>query len=65
MVYDLYGTLVNIKTDEQDPELYVQLSKFLSYNRVTISPEELQSFYTDEIKRQLQSKREEYPDVDV
>lgn len=65
VVFDLYGTLVNIKTDEQDPELYAQLSKFLSYNRVTISPDELQSFYVDEIKRQLQNKREEYPEVDV
>jgi len=65
VIFDLYGTLVNIKTDEQDPELYAQLSKFLSYNRVTISPDELQSFYVDEIKRQLQNKREEYPEVDV
>ncbi len=65
VVFDLYGTLVNIKTDEQDPELYAELSKFLSYNRVTISPEELQTFYSDEIKRQLQNKREEFPEVDV
>ena len=65
LVFDLYGTLVNIKTDEQDPEVYRQLSKFLSYNHVYVEPEQLQRFYMDKIKAHVARSRELYPDVDV
>jgi len=65
LVFDLYGTLVNIRTDEQDPEIYRQLSKFLSYNHVYIEAPQLQRFYMDKIKAHIQKSRDLYPDVDV
>jgi putative hydrolase of the HAD superfamily len=65
LVFDLYGTLVNIRTDEQDPEIYSQISKFLSYNRVFIEPEHLRLYYMEKIKLQLSRSREQYPDVNV
>ena len=65
VVFDLYGTLVNIRTDESDPELYRQVSRFLSYNRVYLEPELLRDFYMEKIKSQLAKSREVYPDVDV
>lgn len=65
VVFDLYGTLVNIRTDEGDPEVYRQLSRFLSYNHVYVEPEHLKRFYNDKIKAHLVKSREPYPDVDV
>jgi putative hydrolase of the HAD superfamily len=65
LVFDLYGTLVNIRTDEQDPSLYSEISRFLSYNRVFIEPEQLRAFYMEKIKLQLSKSREQYPDVNV
>jgi putative hydrolase of the HAD superfamily len=65
VVFDLYGTLVNIKTDEHDPGVYRELSRFLSYNRVYVEPDELYRSFMDKIKTQLSKSRLEYPDVDV
>ena len=65
LIFDLYGTLINIRTDEGDPQVYVELSKFLSYNQVNLSPEELRGIYNEEIQRQLRKSREQYPEVDV
>lgn len=65
LVFDLYGTLVNIRTDESDPDVYRQLSRFLSYNHVYVEPEQLRRFYSDKIKAHLAKSRELFPDVDV
>ena len=65
LVFDLYGTLVNIRTDEQDPTLYSELSKFLSYSHVNISPEELKEEYLKGVRRSLSAGKEQYPEVDV
>jgi len=65
VIFDLYGTLVNIKTDEHDQELYRQLSKFLAYNRVYVEPDYLYHSYMDKVKSHLVKSRELYPDVDV
>ena len=32
VVFDLYGTLIDIRTDEDDPWVYQTLSRFLSYH---------------------------------
>ncbi|MHB8174222.1 MAG: HAD family hydrolase, partial [Nitrospirota bacterium] len=65
LIFDLYGTLVNIRTDEQDPTLYSELSKFLSYSHVNISPEELREEYLKDVRRCLSAGKEQYPEVDV
>ncbi|MBI5190717.1 MAG: HAD family hydrolase [Nitrospirae bacterium] len=65
ILFDLYGTLVNIRTDEGDPEVYRQLSRFLSYNHVFVEPEPLRRFYSEKIKAHIVKSREQYPDVDV
>jgi putative hydrolase of the HAD superfamily len=63
--FDLYGTLIDIKTDEYDPWVYSVLSQFLSYRTVKIAPDELRDTYFGEIKWHLQQSREEHPEVDV
>ena len=57
LIFDLYGTLVNIRTDEQDPALYWELSKFLSYSHVFIPPDELKDEYLKGVKRSLGRRR--------
>lgn len=65
VVFDLYGTLINIRTDEQDPRVYEELSRFLGYNRVHIGAEELREEYLRKIREQLSRSRETHPDVNV
>lgn len=65
ILFDLYGTLVNIRTDEGDPDVYRQMSRFLSYNHVYVEPEQLRRAYSEKIKAHLVKSREQYPDVDV
>jgi len=65
VVFDLYGTLVNIRTDEQDPRIYEELSRFLGYSHVNISPEELRDAYFRKIREQIDRSKETHPDVNV
>lgn len=63
--FDLYGTLIDIKTEEHDPWIYEILSKYLSYHSVDISPNELHRVYFEEIEHFLNKSRHQYPEVDV
>src|SRR4030042_5014153 len=61
----LYGTLIDIRTDEHDPWVYSFLSQYLSYHSVKVSPEELKEAYFNEIRRHFEQSEEEYPEVNV
>ena len=63
--FDLYGTLIDIRTDEQDPWVYAILSRYLQYHLVQIGAEELKEVYFGEIEQQFRKSREVYPEVDV
>jgi putative hydrolase of the HAD superfamily len=63
--FDLYGTLIDIKTDEYDPWVYSVLSQFLSYHSVRISLEELKESYFKGIEQQLRQSKESHPEADV
>jgi putative hydrolase of the HAD superfamily len=63
--FDLYGTLINILTDEYDPGVYSALSRYLSYHSVNISPEEFRKTYFEDIQRQLKQSQESCPEIDV
>lgn len=63
--FDLYGTLIDIKTDEYDYWVYETLSRYLAYHSVNISPEELKKAYFEGIQQHLSQNKEKYPDVDV
>jgi len=65
IVFDLYGTLVNIRTDEHDPSIYEEISAFLGYSHVNISPDELHDAYFSKIRDQIERSRETHPDVNV
>jgi len=45
VLFDLYGTLVDILTDESDLCIYRTISKFLTYFEIHYRPEELAAKY--------------------
>ena len=63
--FDLYGTLIDILTDEVDPWVYSTLSRYLSYRDIKIAPKELKKTYFEDIHSQLKQSNETYPEVDV
>ncbi len=65
ILFDMYGTLVDIKTNEHRDDVFDSLSRFLEYRRVFIPGWELKELYFDQINQQLAKSRERYPEVDI
>ncbi len=65
VLFDLYGTLIDIRTDEGDPAVWGTLAPYLGYLGVVIAPEELRSQYQRRIEFQLSSSPERHAEVDV
>jgi len=65
LIFDLYGTLIDIETDEQAPAVYMNLSRFLSYHLARIKPEDLRKVYNEYVHKSLAASNEPYPEVDV
>jgi len=65
VVFDLYGTLIDIRTDEGDPGVWGALAQYLGYLGVVIAPEELRSQYQKRVEFQLSSSPERHAEVDV
>jgi putative hydrolase of the HAD superfamily len=63
--FDLYGTLIDIRTDEDDPRVYAALSQYLAYLNVWIPSEELQQQYRSRVRAFLDRSAERYPEADV
>ncbi|MBN1541121.1 HAD family hydrolase [candidate division KSB1 bacterium] len=65
ILFDVYGTLIDIRTDEHRDDRFEALSRFLEYRQVAIPPRELKELYFDQINQQLARSRETNPEVDV
>lgn len=65
MIFDLYGTLIDIRTDEDDFYTYDTVSKWLQYKGVKIDPEVLKSEYHSKIADRMAVSKEQYPEVRV
>ncbi len=63
--FDIYGTLVDISTDEYDPSAYSVLSRYLGYHGVQVSPDALKEAYLSHVGRTLKESNEVYPEVDL
>jgi len=63
--FDLYGTLIDIKTDDHKPEIFYNLARYLNYEGIKIESDLFQSRFEECIKRQLLVSTEKYPDVDI
>ncbi|MBN1455135.1 MAG: HAD family hydrolase [Methanomicrobia archaeon] len=65
VIFDCYGTLVDIKTDEEKDEVFNYVSLYLQYYGGTIDAEKLKSTYELEKKKLLRDSDERYPEVDL
>jgi putative hydrolase of the HAD superfamily len=63
--FDLYCTLIDIRTDENDIDVYSALARYLKYHGVTIAPEDLRATFFAFVERSLRKSNERYAEVDV
>ncbi|SMC26039.1 putative hydrolase of the HAD superfamily [Clostridium acidisoli DSM 12555] len=65
-IFDLYGTLIDLRTDEEKEELWEKLSKFYSYNGARYDKCELKNNYGFIVKANLMAnKSTNYPDTKI
>ena len=50
-IFDIYGTLIDIQTDESMPELWDKLAAFYRLKVANYTPEALQAAYLDKVQR--------------
>lgn len=53
VLFDIYGTLVDVQTDEAGMGAYELLSKYLEYKHVYLTPDQVKWFYHEEFARRL------------
>ena len=65
VLFDLYGTLIDILTDEHSPELWTAMSRFLRYQGVVVEAEKLRQNYFAAVEEAQAASAEEHPEIDV
>jgi putative hydrolase of the HAD superfamily len=65
LIFDCYNTLIDIKTDEDSMNTYEPVSKWLIYQGVKISPEDLMRDYKQGVKQYLERRWEAHAEVRV
>lgn len=65
VIFDLYNTLLDNKTNEERQDTYDFLSLWLSYHGLHIKPVELRRLYLDLCHREMGRSIEAYPDIDI
>lgn len=64
VVSDIYTTLIDIKTDESDKDVYRRLASYLKYHGVYLSADELKWFFFEKKALQKKQSKEAYPEKD-
>lgn len=71
-IFDLYGTLVDIHTDEDQPAAWAALARFYSYYGARYAPDELHAAYLAEVGRQTAGREglrrdshEAHPEIEL
>lgn len=68
IIFDLYGTLVDIHTDESQEYLWEKMALLFKMRGADYEPMELKTAYTEQVDQLLEKKRMkgvEHPDIDV
>jgi putative hydrolase of the HAD superfamily len=65
VIFDLYNTLIDIDTDEESINTYEAVSKWLIYQGVRISAEDLLNDYRRMAREGMETKWEKYPEIRV
>ncbi|CAJ35547.1 HAD family hydrolase [Methanocella arvoryzae] len=64
VVSDIYTTLIDIKTREDDLEIYERLASYLKYQGIYLSADELKWFFYEKKELQKKYNKEQYPEHD-
>ena len=62
ILFDLYGTLIDIETDESMEKIYRGISRFLIYQGINVRWQNLRDLYYGIMQEQLLSSSEQYPE---
>lgn len=65
ILFDLYGTLIDIHTDESMEESYRGIAHFLTYHGINLHRGEVRDRYWEILKQQKEGSKEEYSEIDV
>ncbi len=65
VLFDLYGTLIDIHTVERKPKVWTAISRFLTYQDVWFNPKEFSTQFFARAKRQQQELPEEHAEIDI
>ena len=65
ILFDLYGTLIDIETNESMEEIYRAIAHYLTYQGVYLHRWEIKERYYQIMKQQKEARGEEYPEIDV
>lgn len=60
--FDLYGTLIDINTDEQDKKLWQKLAFLYGYKGAVYTPQEIHSEYLRLVQKQKEQVHKKHPD---
>jgi putative hydrolase of the HAD superfamily len=63
IIFDLYNTLIDIHTDEETINTYEAVSKWLIYQGIKISAEDLKNEYRRMAKEGMEAKWEMHPEI--
>jgi putative hydrolase of the HAD superfamily len=65
ILFDFYGTLLDIKTDEYDPAVWEKIALFLKYHGLAADGDLLMQSFTHSVKSHLEQSEEKYPEISV
>jgi len=65
VLFEPYGTLLEIETDERDWYAYLNLARFLEYRGVSLTADALRWLWFETLARQVRESSERYPEVDA
>lgn len=65
VLFEPYGTLLEIETDERDWYAYLNLARFLEYRGVSLTADALRWLWFETLARQVGESTERYPEVDA
>jgi len=65
ILFDLYGTLINIETHEHRDEIYRGIAHYLTYQGIYLHRWEVRDRYYQIMKQQKEIRAEKYPEIDV
>jgi len=65
ILFDFYGTLAHIRTDEHSIQPWLVVASYLRYRGAKITANELQNMYFNCVKESLDSSPEPHPEVNI